>query len=144
MPNTNSDNHTDPRLADSRADILQCVLMGKAEGNRAALEQWLNSRGSFPMPILAWLCDLRADCQCTTGIITALADQSTIVTTPENLIGQGVVITQYFVNLGEVAHAARRRGCLIASNNSCARRDCRPSRDTISTLVSVCGNVWID
>ena len=32
---------TDPRLADSHAHILQCVMKGKAEGKCAALDQWL-------------------------------------------------------------------------------------------------------
>ena len=64
--------------------------MGKAEGNRAALEQWLYSCGTLPMSAFV-LSDCRADCQCTTGIITAPADQSTIITTPENLIGQIVI-----------------------------------------------------
>ena len=83
---------------------------------------------------------LRSDYQYTTGLITALADQSTIITTPENLIGQGVVVTQCFVNLGEVAHAANRRGCLIAKVGGACVQDVRCG-DSIITLVSVCANV---
>ena len=72
-----------------------------------------------------------------------LAEPSTIITTPESLIGQGVVITQSFVNLGEVAHAASRRGCLIAKVDAAGGREVRCG-DSIITLVSVCDYLMID
>ena len=59
---------------------------------RKAGVQGLNSRGMLPMHTLL-RSEQRADCQCTTGLITALAGESTIITTPENIIGQGVVVT---------------------------------------------------
>ena len=79
--------------------------------------------------------------------MSVLADQSTKLTTPESLIGQGVVITPYIVHVEEVAHAACRRGCVIASNNSypiLGRVDRNAYIVTILTLVSVYGCISID